>query len=42
MTVHQINQLGRALEHDMILWGAAAIGLAVIAATAMWIIRLLR
>ena len=42
MNAHQINQLGRVLQNDMILWGTAAIGLAVIAAAAMWVIRLLR
>jgi hypothetical protein len=42
MNVQQINHLGRALQGDVIAWGAAAIGLAVIAAAAMWVIRLLR
>ena len=42
MNAHQINQLGHALANDMIAWGAAAIGIAVVAAAAMWVIRVLR
>ena len=42
MTVHQVNQLGHALQGDILAWGAAAIGIAIVAATALWIMRLVR
>lgn len=42
MTAHQINQLGQTLANDVLAWGAAAIGIAVVAATALWIMRLVR
>jgi len=42
MTASQINQPGQTLAGDMIAWGAAAIGIAVVAAAAMWVIRVLR
>ena len=39
MTAHQINQLGQTLANDILAWGTAAIGIAVVAAAAMWVIR---
>ena len=42
MTATQINNLGAVLQADMLAWGAAAIGIAVVAAAAMWVIRVLR
>lgn len=42
MTASQINNLGSTLQGDMIAWGAAAIGIAVIAAAALWVMRVLR
>lgn len=42
MTAQQINQLGHILASDILAWGAAAIGIAVVAAAAMWVMRVLR
>ncbi len=37
-----IQQVGHQLQNDLILWGAAAIGLAVVAAGVKWIMRLMQ
>lgn len=42
MTAQNITQIGNALAGDLLAWGAAAIAIAVVAAGAMWILRLLR
>ena len=42
MTANQIHQLGQTLANDVLAWGTAAIGIAVIAAAAMWVMRVLR
>jgi hypothetical protein len=42
MTAQQINHLGRVLEADLVAWGAAAIGMAIVAAGALWVLRMLR
>ena len=40
MTAQKITQMGNALAGDLLAWGAAAIGIAMVAAAAMWILRL--
>ena len=42
MTAQQIHSIGNALATDLVAWGTAAIGLAVVAAGVAWIVRLLR
>lgn len=42
MTASQITTIGNALATDLVAWGTAAIGIALVAAGAMWIMRLLR
>lgn len=42
MTAAQIQAIGNALATDIVAWGTAAIGLALVAAAAAWILRLLR
>jgi len=42
MTASQITTIGNVLATDLLAWGTAAIGIALVAATAMWILRLLR
>lgn len=41
MTATAIQTIGQTLQGDLIAWGAAAIGIAVIAAGVKWIMRLL-
>lgn len=41
MTANQIQSIGQTLQGDLIAWGAAAIGLAVVAAGVKWVLRLL-
>ena len=41
MTASQIQSIGNALASDLVAWGIAAIGLAVVAAGVKWIMRLL-
>ena len=42
MTASQIQTIGNALAADLVAWGKAAIGLALVAAGAAWVLRLLR
>ena len=42
MTAQQIQTIGNALAVDLVAWGTAAIGLALVAAGAAWVLRLLR
>ena len=42
MTASQIQTIGNALAADLLAWGTAAIGLALVAAGAAWVLRLLR
>ena len=42
MTAQQIQTIGNALAVDLVAWGPAAIGLALVAAGAAWGLRLLR
>ena len=42
MTAQQIQTIGHALATDLVAWGTAAIGLALVAAGAAWVLRLLR
>jgi hypothetical protein len=42
MTASQIQTIGQALATDLVAWGTAAIGIALVAAGAAWIMRLLR
>ena len=42
MTAQQIQTLGNALATDLVAWGTAANGLALVAAGAAWVLRLLR
>lgn len=41
MTASAINAIGQVLQADLIAWGAAAIGIALAAAGARWIMRLM-
>ena len=41
MTATAIQTIGQTLQADLIAWGAAAIGLAIVAAGVKWIMRLL-
>ena len=41
MTAAQIQAIGNTLAGDLAAWGAAAIGLALVAAGVKWIMRLL-
>ena len=42
MTAQQIQTIGNALATDLVAWGTVAIGLALVAAGAAWVLRLLR
>jgi hypothetical protein len=42
MTATQIQTIGNALATDLVAWGTAAIGIALVAAWAAWVLRLLR
>ncbi len=42
MTAAAINAIGAQLQTDLIAWGAAAIGLAIVAAGTKWIMRLMQ
>ena len=42
MTASQIHTIGTALATDLVAWGTAAIGLALVAAGAAWVLRLIR
>ena len=42
MTAQQIQTIGNALAVDLVAWGTAASGLALGAAGAAWVLRLLR
>ena len=42
MTAQQIQTIGNALATDLVAWGTAAIGLALVDAGAAWVLRLLR
>ena len=42
MTAQQIQTIGNALAADLVAWGTAAIGRALVAARAAWALRLLR
>ena len=42
MTAQQIQTIGNALATDLVAWGTAAIGLALVGAGAAWVLRLLR
>ena len=42
MTAQQIQTIGNALATDLVTWGTAAIGLALVAAGAAWVLRLIR
>lgn len=41
MTATAIHTIGQTLQADLIAWGAAAIGLAIVAAGVKWVMRLL-
>jgi len=41
MSANAIATIGQTLQTDLIAWGAAAIGLAIVAAGVRWIMRLL-
>lgn len=38
----EIQQLGQALAGDVLAWGSAAIGIALVAMVVLWVARLLR
>jgi hypothetical protein len=42
MTAQGITAIGNALAGDLVAWGTAAIGIALVAAGSAWILRLLR
>lgn len=42
MNAQQISSIGNTLATDLAAWGTAAIGIALVAAGAAWIMRLLR
>ena len=42
MTGQQIQTIGNALATDLVAWGTAAIGIALVAAGAAWVFRLIR
>ena len=41
MTAAQIQAIGNTLAGDLVAWGTAAIGIAIVAAGVKWIMRLL-
>ncbi|HXX76182.1 MAG TPA: hypothetical protein VEI50_13720 [Nitrospiraceae bacterium] len=38
----QINQLGSMMAADIVAWGTAVIGIALMASAVIWVLRLLR
>ena len=41
MTAQTINQLGAMFAKDVVAWGYAALGIALVASAVLWIMRLI-